>query len=112
MVDFSKLASMAGRECAECGAPFHGTPDDDLCSGHRYQRDHPETAPGYWTWTRMAGDRWGAAALWRENQPMPEPGDVITVHRRDGSEQERTIAEVRDQTYDTAGNPRVRCTLV
>ena len=42
---------------------------------------------------------------------MPEPRDGITVHRRDGSEQQRTIAEVRDRTHDTSGNPQVRCTL-
>ena len=96
--------------CAGCEQDFRTT-GDALCTECRFHQDHPEEAPGYWTWSQRAAGRWGVQAKWRERDPLPEPGTVITVHRKDGTTSQHTIGSHPDTRYDRAANLIITCEL-
>ena len=94
--------------CTGCGQQSRGPEGSAKCSECRFYESHPEMAPAYFTWTKT-GSGWAATAKWREKDPEPEPGAVITVHRKDGSTSEHTVAETTGHRYDTSGNLVLTC---
>ena len=94
--------------CEDCGRDFLAS-SDTLCTECRSYREHPERAPGYFRWGRIAPKQWGAQARWKENSPLPEPGDVITVHKKDGTSSEHTVTTVHEPAYDRNLRLIVRC---
>lgn len=111
MVNFTNLPKYRRFTCQDCGQTDRGPEGATLCSQCRRHQEHPEEAPGYFTWTRT-GDGWGARAKWRDKDPLPEPGQVIIVHRQDGTNSEQTVARVRNHHYDIAANLIVTVDLV
>ena len=97
--------------CPGCGLDFRTT-GDELCTECRFHQENPEEAPGYWTWTQRSNGQWGGRAKWREKDPLPEPGQVITLHRKDGTTSQRTINSRPDTRYDQAANLIVTCDLL
>lgn len=97
--DFSKLPKPTERTCTRCGADFRGI--RDLCDQCDFYESHPEMAPGYWTW-RSSNQGWMVQAAWPENDPEPEPGTVVTVHRKDGTTSQATLGELDHFRYDMA----------
>ena len=97
------------RECVDCGQEFQGREDQDACTGCSYLRTHPEARDGYWTWTRGGEGRWDIITFWPKDEPPPEPGATVTVHRRDGTSGRATILEAREPVFNMAGRARLRC---
>ena len=95
------------RTCGDCGQNYRGPPDSELCTECRYYRENPAEAPGYWTW-RRSSQGWQVTAKWRDRDPLPQAGDAVTVHRKDGSSSEHTLAEEPEFHYDMAGNKVLR----
>ena len=89
--------------CRHCGQTDRGPEGSTICSECQYYQDHPDQAPEYFTWTGTS-EGWAAQANWRERTPHPEPGDLITVHRRDGSTSEHTVVSLRNTHYDRTAN--------
>ena len=94
--------------CEVCGRDFLAT-SDTLCTEFRSRLEHPAWAPGYFRWGKTAPNQWGAQARWKEGSPLPEPGDVITVHKKDGTSSEHTVTTVHETTYDRNLRLIVRC---
>ena len=112
MVDFDFLNTRTPNPtpCSRCAATFDQISEEQqLCTECQFESDHPELAPQYWTWTRSGSSTWTAVATWPDKEPLPEPGDTITVHRRDGSSSEHTITETDGVLYDRSGRPRLHC---
>ena len=112
MVDFKKLMESRNREprtCLECGQECP-TPENDLCVQCQWYRDNPREAPGYWTWTQYNG-AWLIRAWWKDSEPMPEPGQQVTAHRRNGAESRETVDEVVDSRVHPNGRRIVRCAV-
>lgn len=103
MVDFSKLPKYADFVCDTCGQQDKGPEGQTTCAQCDFYRTHPEMAPGYFTWTRTAHG-WAATATWRDKDPDPAPGTVITVHRKDGTSSQHSVSELLSIRYDTSGN--------
>ena len=99
------------KDCAECGQQFRGMPETDLCQECKYKRDHPEARDMYWTWCRGPHGRWDVVAYWPDGEPLPDPGERVTVHRKDGSNSTITIQEVEGLTFTTTGRGHLRCTV-
>jgi hypothetical protein len=114
-IDFARLTARmtarTRRSCAGCGQTFRGAGGENLCGECQYTLDHPESADMYWTWTRAPRGRWGIAAHWPDAEPLPEPGDTATVHRKDGSQSTETITEVHGLHYLPTGRARLTCTV-
>ena len=109
MVDFRypiKLPKMEDRTCTKCGQDFRGS--HEVCSECHFNETHPEMAPGYWTW-RSSATGWKIQAKWREKESWPEPGTVVTVHRKNGTASQETIAEVENNYFDRAANLVLVC---
>ena len=104
--DFSKIPNMENRTCTGCGQDFRGS--GELCTECGFYQSHPEEAPGYWTWSR-SGTEWKIRAKWLEKESWPEPGTVVTVHRKNGSDSQETILEDGESRYDRAGNMILTC---
>ena len=107
--DFSATGRMERKNCEECGQTFEGFPQERTCLECRYLRDNPEQAPKYWTWRRRGSGIWGVSAHWPDNEPLPEPGDQVTVHRKNGSTSVETIREVDGLIYLPTGQARLDC---
>ena len=109
MFDFSKTIPRFENQCAECGASFKTAREHETrCYECSYYHDHPERAPGYFTWTKT-NSQWVATARWRDQADPPEIGAVVTVHRKDGSSSEHAVIEVLDRRYNTSGEHLIRC---
>lgn len=103
MVDFNNLPKYHNLTCQECGQQDRGPEGSTKCTQCRLYESHPELAPGYFTWTKTANG-WAASAKWGDKNPEPEPGTVITVHRKNGSVSQHTVREIRNVHYDIAAN--------
>ena len=114
MVNFTRLnrelASRQELECPECGNQFQAYAGETICSKCAYYREHPEHAPGYFTWRRSAG-RWIAQARWPEGKPPPAPGLTIDVRRKDGSSKRMNVVACEYHGCDPYGDVIVRCTV-
>ena len=98
-----RLPKRTERTCTKCGADFLGI--RDLCDECSFYEDHPDMAPGYWTWTNGGARGWMVQAVWREKDPEPEPGTVVTVvtvNRKDGTTSQATLGELEFFRYDMA----------
>ncbi len=111
MVNFNAIPKYHNFTCQSCGQNDRGPEGSTTCSECRLYLDHPESAPGYFTWTKTSSG-WAATALWRDKNPDPQPGTTITVHRRDGSSSEHTTRELLNSHYNTDGNKVVTCTVI
>lgn len=112
MVDFSKLGPLTNRTCSRCGQDFRGQADrEPICPECDYYRSHPTEAPGYWTWERDGRGQWNIRAYWKEREPSPEPGDTVTVHRRNGSSSRETLHEQLDERFDRSGRRIIRWSI-
>ena len=98
-----RLKSMTRKPCNECGQVFRGAEEQELRTECGYKRDHPEARDKYWTWKRKGRNGWEIAAYWPDREPLPEPGDPVTVHRRDGSTSIAVIREVEGLRYLPTG---------
>ena len=98
------------KDCAECGQRFRGREEEPLCLECSYKKDHPEARDMYWTWRQGAFRRWDIVAYWPDDHPFPEPGEQVTVHRKDGSTSAVTIQEVEGLTFTYTGRGQLRCT--
>ena len=104
-----RLNSMTRKPCNECGQVFRGLDEEELCTECGCKRDHPEARDMYWTWSRAGRGSWGIVAYWPDGEPMPEPGDRVTVNRRDGSTSIAVIHEVEGLRYLPTGRAQLRC---
>ncbi len=109
MVDFNNLPKRTRKDCAECGEEFRGTEEESLCFQCAYWKENPEDAPGYFTWARDPDDGWVAQARWRDLEPPPKEGQTITVHRKDGTTQQKTVAKPWTDRYNMDGTRIIRC---
>ena len=87
------------QRCPQCGEETRMAPEEQKCPECQLYDEQPERAPGYWTWTKTTGG-WSARTWLRENDPPPQPGTEITVHRQDGSSSVHTTREIRGEHYD------------
>ena len=108
---FDRLKSMVWKNCTECGQEFHGLPEADLCLECRYNQEHPEESDMYWTWNKGGRPTWGIVAYWPDGQPLPDAGDRVTVHRKDGSTSVVKIHEVEGLRYLPTGRAQLRCMI-
>ena len=92
---FERLNKMTRKDCAECGQVFRGLPETGSCLECQYKQDHPEDQDMYWTWKRIGWDGWGIVAHWPDREPLPNPGDQVSVHQKDGSSSTVAILKVR-----------------
>ncbi len=105
-----ELKRMVRKDCAECGQVFRGLPEQELCTECQYKQDNPEARDMYWIWSRNGrGGSWGIAAYWPDDEPLPDPGAVVTVHRKDGSASTVIIKEVEGLRYLPTGRAQLRC---
>ena len=114
MVDFNFLNSRRPEpaDCEQCGTTFDQVKDKHtLCTECEYLEEHPEMAPKHWTWTRGPASNWMAVATWPDKEPLPEPGDRITIHRKDGSDSTHTVTEVDGVRYDSTGRGTLYCRI-
>ena len=107
--DWERLNSMVRKECSQCGREFRGLPENDTCVDCEFQRKNPDLNDGYWTWSRGGDDRWDFVAYWPDDEPDPDPGQVVTVHLKDGSTSSVTILEVEGRRYLPNGRGQMRC---
>ena len=107
---FEKLNSMTRKDCAECGQVFQGLPETGSCIDCQYKQEHPETRDMYWTWKRSGRGGWEIVAHWPDKEPLPNPGDRVSVHQKDGSSSTAIILEV-DLRYLPTGRAQLRCMI-
>ena len=74
-----------------------------------FKRKNPDLNDGYWTWSRGGVERWDILAYWPDDEPDPEPGQIVTVHRKDRSSSNVTIHEVEGRLYLPNGHAQMRC---
>ena len=108
MFDYASIPKRQTLTCEDCGQKFSAIAGNPVCNECQYDRDHPEEAPKHWTWTR-AGSKWTIVATWPYGEPLPNAGDTVTVHRKDGSSSEKAISEVDGIIYDMRGRGRLHC---
>lgn len=97
------------KNCAQCEKEFTTRTAAELCEQCSFYADHPEMAPKYWTWHRRASGVWGVQATWPEGEPLPEPGDRVTVHRRNGTSSVETLREVEGLMFRPDATARLTC---
>ena len=102
MADFEKMPMRSRKSCQKCGETFRGFQDEVICLQCKFYQEHPEEAPGYWKWIGPEQGR-RARSTWTENRPLPQPGDTITVHRKDGKASLETVDEVEGLMYQPTG---------
>ena len=110
--DFFANLSSRHREtknCGQCGNEFTTRTGADLCDQCQLYAIHPEMAPKYWTWRRRGSGVWGVTTRWLDNEPLPEPGEQVTVHRKNGSTSVETLREVEGLIYQPDGTARLDC---
>ena len=64
----------------------------------------------YWTWCKEGRPRWGILAHWPDGEPLPDVGEQVTVHRKDGSSSIAVILEV-ELRYLPTGRAQLRCMI-
>ena len=108
------LPGRTRKDCSECGQTFRGHDHEELCLECSYKRDHPEARDGYWSWSRSRGPEggWDIVAYWPDREPLPEPGAVVTVHRKDGTQSQATVQACHGLTWEPTGRGRIRCSIV
>ena len=108
--DFSQLnpRSYQTKRCSQCGRVFTTRHDNDLCEQCQYYADNPDQAPKYFTWHQRSSG-WHIRATWPDKEPLPEPGDQVTVHRKNGSTSVETVREVEGLIYLPDGRGRLDC---
>ena len=106
---FPGLEPRSRKDCAGCGEEFQGREGEELCLECQHRKDRPETADKYWTWRRAGNRGWAIAAYWPDREPLPEPGEQVTVHRKDGSTSVATIRGVDGLRYTLSGRAQVQC---
>ncbi len=105
---FAGLPQMTYKNCVTCGQATRGPEQIAQCHECEYKEAHPEEQDLYWTW-RRGGSQWMIQAYWPDHAPIPNPGDDVTVHRRDGNESVEVIKEVDGLVYSMDGRGRLRC---
>ena len=108
MFDFEALGQ-SRKPCSQCGEVFRGREETTLCLDCQYKQEHPEMQDEYWTWTRISANRWGIVAYWPDQEPPPEPGELVLIHRKDGTSSNETITEVEGLRYGMDGRGRLYC---
>ena len=108
---FDRLNSMVWKNCTECGQETHNLPEADLCLECQYNQEHPEESDMYWTWSKGGRPTWGIVAHWPDGEPLPDAGDQVTVHRKDGSTSVVKIQEVEGLRYLSNGRAQLRCMI-
>ena len=108
---FERLNKMTSKNCAQCGQVFQGLPETGSCLECQYKQEHPEAQDMYWTWKRIGWDGWGIVAHWPDREPLPNPGDQVSVHQKDGSSSTVAILKVGDLHYLPTGRARLECTV-
>ena len=88
------------KTCSQCHREFEGSDDHRICGECTFYQDHPDRAPGYWTWTRLTADTWGIAAYWPDTASHPQPNSSVTVHPRDVSSSNETIDRICDRVCE------------
>ena len=103
-----KATSMIRKDCTGCGQVFRGLPEVQLCTLCQYKQT-PRGMDMRWTWKRAGRGRWRIAAYWPDREPLPNPGDQVTVYRKDGSSSTVTILEVEGLRYLPSGRGVLEC---
>ena len=104
-----RLDRMERKDCGDCGQTFRGLPEEEICIECEYKREHPEARDRFWTWSRVGGGRWTIVAHWPDGEKLPEVGEQVTVHRKNGSTSVETIHEVEGLRYLPTGRAQLRC---
>ena len=65
----------------------------------------------YWTWSKGGRLNWGIVAHWPDGEPLPDAGDQVSVHRKDGSTSVVKIQEVEGLRYLSNGRAQLRCMI-
>ena len=115
MFNYRNLPPTHQADCSQCGKGFRNSREndsdvEDLCQECSYYRDHPERAPGYYTWTR-GPQGWLATAKWSDHEPTPIEDDTITVHRQDGNSSLQIVTELVRTYMAPDGNRTVVCAV-
>lgn len=112
MVNFSKLSPLQHKICKDCGNDYTTHVDDStVCTQCHFYRNNPEMAPKYWTWTRLTSSKWGIMARWPDKEDLPNPGDTVVVHRKNGATSTETITEVLRTGYSPSITLQVFCSV-
>lgn len=112
MVDFSKLTRHPARHCTQCNQSFQPIDNEKtLCIECEYFQENPHLAPKYWTWQRGKENEWRVTAWWPDNEPEPEPGLIVTVHRQNGTNSPQTLQEVVQNYVTPSGQRHIVCSI-
>ena len=111
--DFSQLTARRYqiKHCTQCQQEFTTRNDNDLCEECQFYHDNPEQAPKYFTWHKRSSG-WSIRATWPDKEPLPEPGDQVTVHRKNRTTSVETIREVEGLIYLPSGQAKLDCYVV
>ena len=96
--------------CALCQRTFRARPDETICGYCEHKGGGPELAPGYWTWNRAEGIN-KIQAYWDWNRPLPQPGETVTVHSKDGTACQATIKKALGLNNTRDRRTRAQCTV-
>ena len=98
------------KACSLCQRTFRARPDETICGHCEMKGGGPELAPGYWTWNQAEGIN-QIQAYWEWNEPLPQPGETVTVHSKEGAACQATIKEALGLHNTRDGRIRAQCTV-
>ena len=101
-----RMKTQVLKACEKCGKEFKGQPETPLCTSCYFLEKYPEFQPKRWTWTKIES-QWGVTAIWPDKDPLPEPGETITVHRKDDTTSEVTLREYNETRGTPSGERKV-----
>ena len=108
---FNQPSTMVWKNCTECGRNFHGIPEVPLCLDCWYRHEDPQQNYVYWMWGKEGRPTWGIKTHWPDGEPLPNTGDQVTVHRKDGSTSVVKIEDVERPRRLSNGKARLHCTI-
>ena len=111
MVNFADMPTRYRMNCQQCGDIFRGLANETKCQQCKLYEEHPELAPRYWSWHKN-GQEWKVICTWPEDEPLPGPGEVIAVHRKDGSTSFEIISETEGLMWRPNGEAKLTCRVM
>ena len=111
IVDFNELGKLRTHAYPACGQEFNSLAEEPgQCPQCDFQDRHPELRTGYFTW-KGAASGWNATARRQENDPEPARGEIITVHRKDGTSSSHAVVGTIRRNFNGAGELHITCTV-
>ena len=84
-------------ECRQCGQQGRlgnsedGAHKEGLCEECRLYIDQPEMGYHWWTWRLRTENQWQVTCKIRHRDDVPQTGQQVTVHRRNGTTSVETL---------------------